>query len=104
MLDLLAGEETERTATELVRTKPMPFPPEPLAYAGVQLTRASLAQADLDAGATQPVAAHARPARARLRLLSRETDRRRCDPVMGRDHTADTSNSSGSLDLNATGT
>jgi hypothetical protein len=50
MLDLLAGEETERTATELVRTKPTPFPPEPLAYAGVQLTRASLAQADLDQG------------------------------------------------------
>ena len=50
MLDLLTGEETERTATELVRTKPMPFPPEPLAYAGVQLTRASLAQADLDQG------------------------------------------------------
>jgi glycine/D-amino acid oxidase-like deaminating enzyme len=50
MLDLLGGEETERTATRLVQSKPIPFPPEPFAYAGVQLTRASLAQADLDEG------------------------------------------------------
>jgi glycine/D-amino acid oxidase-like deaminating enzyme len=50
MLDLLTGEETERTATELVRSKPIPFPPEPLAYAGVQLTRMSLARADRNEG------------------------------------------------------
>jgi glycine/D-amino acid oxidase-like deaminating enzyme len=50
MLDLLAGEETERTATELVRSKPVPFPPEPFAYAGVQVTRAAIAQADRNEG------------------------------------------------------
>ena len=50
MLDLLSGEETERTATELVRSKPVPFPPEPFTYAGVQLTRASLAKADRNEG------------------------------------------------------
>ena len=31
MLDLLAGESTERTRTRMVREKPLPFPPEPLA-------------------------------------------------------------------------
>ncbi len=50
MLDLLSGEETERTATKLVRTKPLPFPPEPFAYAGVQITRASIARADRNEG------------------------------------------------------
>ena len=46
MLDLLAGEETERTRLEMVRKKPLPFPPEPLAWIGIQLTRWSLARAD----------------------------------------------------------
>ncbi len=46
MLDLLAGEDTERTRLEMVRTKPLPFPPEPLAWIGIQLTRWSLARAD----------------------------------------------------------
>lgn len=50
MLDLLAGEETERTALEMVRTKPLPFPPEPFASIGIQATRWSLAQADKNAG------------------------------------------------------
>ncbi len=50
MLDLLAGEETERTRLRMVREKPLPFPPEPVRYAGVQLTRRSLARADADAG------------------------------------------------------
>jgi glycine/D-amino acid oxidase-like deaminating enzyme len=30
MLDLLAGEHTERTALDLIRRKPLPFPPEPV--------------------------------------------------------------------------
>ena len=30
MLDLLDGEDTERTAAEMVRAKPLPFPPEPM--------------------------------------------------------------------------
>jgi glycine/D-amino acid oxidase-like deaminating enzyme len=50
MLDLLAGQPTERTALELVRSRPVPFPPEPARTAVVQLTRASLARADRDAG------------------------------------------------------
>ena len=50
MLDLLAGQRTERTELELVRSRPVPFPPEPARSAVVQLTRASLARADRDAG------------------------------------------------------
>jgi len=46
LLDLLGGEPTELTELEMVRTKPVPFPPEPLRSAGVQLTRWSLARAD----------------------------------------------------------
>lgn len=50
VLDLLAGERTERTALRMVREKPLPFPPEPLRYTGVQLTRWSLARADARGG------------------------------------------------------
>lgn len=46
MLDLLSGERTERTALEMVRSKPLPFPPEPAAWAGIGLTKWSLARAD----------------------------------------------------------
>ncbi|MFD7747122.1 NAD(P)/FAD-dependent oxidoreductase [Streptomyces sp. NPDC059698] len=50
MLDLLSGEETERTRLEMVRSKPMPFPPEPFAWAGIEITRRSLARADDNGG------------------------------------------------------
>ena len=50
MLDLLSGKRTELTSLRMVRSKPVPFPPEPLAYLGVQATRWSLAQADSNAG------------------------------------------------------
>jgi glycine/D-amino acid oxidase-like deaminating enzyme len=50
LLDLLAGEPTALTELELVRSKPVPFPPEPLRSAGIQLTRWSLARADRDGG------------------------------------------------------
>ena len=50
LLDLLGGQPTELTELQLVRTKPIPFPPEPLRSAGVQLTRWSLAQADRNSG------------------------------------------------------
>ncbi|MEV1048489.1 FAD-binding oxidoreductase [Streptomyces sp. NPDC049916] len=50
MLDLLAGEETQRTRLEMVRSRPMPFPPEPFAWAGIELTKRSLARADRDGG------------------------------------------------------
>jgi glycine/D-amino acid oxidase-like deaminating enzyme len=46
MLDLLGGTETERTGLAMVRSKPVPFPSEPLRYGAVQLTRWSLARAD----------------------------------------------------------
>jgi glycine/D-amino acid oxidase-like deaminating enzyme len=50
MLDLLAGEGTERTELEMVRTKPLPFPPEPFAWTGIGLTKWSLDRADRRAG------------------------------------------------------
>ncbi len=46
MLDLLSGESTERTELEMVRKKPLPFPPEPAASMGIQATRWSLDRAD----------------------------------------------------------
>lgn len=50
MLDLLSGRETARTRLEMVRTKPLPFPPEPARYVGVELTRRSLDRADHNGG------------------------------------------------------
>lgn len=50
MLDLLSGERTELTELAMVRSKPIPFPPEPLRSAVVQLTRWSVARADQNQG------------------------------------------------------
>ncbi|MFE1645947.1 NAD(P)/FAD-dependent oxidoreductase [Microbacterium sp. P01] len=50
MLDLLEGRETERTALEMVRRRPLPFPPEPAAAIGINATRWSLNRADHNAG------------------------------------------------------
>jgi glycine/D-amino acid oxidase-like deaminating enzyme len=50
MLDLLAGVETERTRTTMVKTKPIPFPPEPLTWLGVKATRSALQAADRNQG------------------------------------------------------
>lgn len=47
MLDLLDGLDTERTRLDMVRSKPIPFPPEPLRSAGINLTTASIARADV---------------------------------------------------------
>lgn len=47
MLDLLAGEETERTRLRMVREKPLPFPPEPVRYAGITMTRWAMGRADV---------------------------------------------------------
>jgi glycine/D-amino acid oxidase-like deaminating enzyme len=49
-LDLLDGRQTEATRLRYVRRKPIPFPPEPLRSAAIQLTRNRLAAADRDAG------------------------------------------------------
>ena len=40
------GRQTEATQTRYVRSKPVPFPPEPLRTAVIQLTRNRLAAAD----------------------------------------------------------
>ncbi|MEZ5116301.1 MAG: FAD-dependent oxidoreductase [Candidatus Nanopelagicales bacterium] len=46
VLDLLAGRATQRTALEMVRDKPLPFPPEPVRSIGIGITRRSLDKAD----------------------------------------------------------
>ncbi|MGH2843249.1 MAG: NAD(P)/FAD-dependent oxidoreductase [Solirubrobacteraceae bacterium] len=45
-LDLLDGRQTAATDSTLVRTRPLPFPPEPLRFGVIQLTRNRLAAAD----------------------------------------------------------
>jgi len=50
MLDLLDGDTTERTSLEMVRRRPLPFPPEPVASLGIQTTRWSLDRADHHGG------------------------------------------------------
>ena len=46
MLDLLDGRRSKATETEFVKTKPMPFPPEPFRFVGIQATRWSLDRED----------------------------------------------------------
>jgi glycine/D-amino acid oxidase-like deaminating enzyme len=53
-LDLLDGAETERTELSMVRSHPFPFPPEPLRWSAVQLTRRALARADRRQGRRGP--------------------------------------------------
>lgn len=47
MLDLLSGCDTQRTRLEMVKTKPLPFPPEPLRSLGIKWTTLSLQKADV---------------------------------------------------------
>ena len=49
-LDLVSGTETELTRLRFVRSKPIPFPPEPVRSVGINLTRWSLARADANQG------------------------------------------------------
>jgi glycine/D-amino acid oxidase-like deaminating enzyme len=53
-LDLLDGRDTERTRLKLVRTRPLPFPPEPIRWAVIQATRWALASADEHGGRRGP--------------------------------------------------
>ena len=53
-LDLADGRDTERTRLKMVRSKPVPFPPEPLRWAGITLTRRALAKADRRDGRRGP--------------------------------------------------
>ncbi len=46
MLDLLDGRQTRATQLEFVRRKPVPFPPEPFRFLGIQATRYSLGVED----------------------------------------------------------
>lgn len=50
MLDLLDGLRTERTELEMVRKRPLPFPPEPAAAIGINATRWSMDRADHNEG------------------------------------------------------
>jgi glycine/D-amino acid oxidase-like deaminating enzyme len=50
MLDLLDGVSNERTELEMVRKRPLPFPPEPAASLGINATRWSLDRADHNKG------------------------------------------------------
>jgi glycine/D-amino acid oxidase-like deaminating enzyme len=45
-LDLLGGNDTERTRLSMVRRSPIPFPPEPIRYPVIQFTKWSLARED----------------------------------------------------------
>jgi glycine/D-amino acid oxidase-like deaminating enzyme len=49
-LDLLDGRETEATRLKYVRSRPVPFPPEPLRSGVIALTQRELARADRRAG------------------------------------------------------
>ena len=49
-LDLAFRTTTERTELEMVRKKPFPFPPEPLRWAGVQITRKAIQTSDSHGG------------------------------------------------------
>ena len=49
-LDLLAGRDNERTRLEMVRRRPVPWPPEPARWLGIQMTRRSIARADAHDG------------------------------------------------------
>jgi glycine/D-amino acid oxidase-like deaminating enzyme len=53
-LDLADGRDTERTRLKMVRSKPIPFPPEPLRWAGITMTRRALAKADRRDGRRGP--------------------------------------------------
>ncbi|AKU17389.1 NAD(P)/FAD-dependent oxidoreductase [Luteipulveratus mongoliensis] len=50
MLDLLSGADTERTRLEMVRRKPLPFPPEPARTLAIRLTQKAIEHADQHAG------------------------------------------------------
>jgi glycine/D-amino acid oxidase-like deaminating enzyme len=53
-LDLVHGRDTELTRLELVRSRPIPFPPEPLRYVLVQATRKALIRSDEQRGKRGP--------------------------------------------------
>ncbi|MEO9328286.1 NAD(P)/FAD-dependent oxidoreductase [Gordonia aurantiaca] len=53
-LDLVEGLHTERTRLSMVRRKPLPFPPEPIRWLGITLTRREIARSELRDGRRGP--------------------------------------------------
>jgi glycine/D-amino acid oxidase-like deaminating enzyme len=49
-LDLVHGRRTELTQLDFVRSKPLPFPPEPLLFPMIEVTRRSTEHAELHGG------------------------------------------------------
>jgi glycine/D-amino acid oxidase-like deaminating enzyme len=54
MLDLLDGRDSEALRLRAVRARPTPFPPEPVRWAGIELTRRGMARADEHDGRRGP--------------------------------------------------
>ncbi len=54
MLDLLDGRDSEALRLRAIRARPIPFPPEPARWLGIQLTRTALARADRNDGRRGP--------------------------------------------------
>jgi glycine/D-amino acid oxidase-like deaminating enzyme len=50
VLDLLSGRSTELTELELVRSKPIPIPPEPIATPAITVMRRAIARSDANGG------------------------------------------------------
>ena len=53
-LDLVDGRATERTELEMVRRSPFPFPPEPLRWPAIQITRRAIQRSDQRGGKRGP--------------------------------------------------
>jgi glycine/D-amino acid oxidase-like deaminating enzyme len=53
-LDMLLDPDSPRLQLQLVRKRPLPFPPEPLRWIGIELTRRALARADRNGGRRGP--------------------------------------------------
>jgi glycine/D-amino acid oxidase-like deaminating enzyme len=54
LLDLLDGRDSEALRLKAIQRRPLPFPPEPLRYAGITITRRALARADERQGRRGP--------------------------------------------------
>ena len=50
MLDQLFGLETERTSLQMVKSMPIPFPPDPVAWMGVEVSKWAMNRADHNNG------------------------------------------------------
>jgi hypothetical protein len=54
MLDLLDEIENEATSLQMVKHKPIPFPPEPFRFLFIRLTQWSINRADQNKGKRNP--------------------------------------------------